>query len=200
MKCSSLLFSGRRGCLRAKRRRGSVALEFILLFPVIVIAFLAVIEFSILAFLDQAATTALLEATRVGAAQFPPSLPLDSAGADNDIADEIVKTINAHLATHRVEIVDPANGFTDDSTRANGFIRIERGASSVDRGALPAGFSCTRTGAAPDTDEIVVTLCFPLVDPNTSSPNGLPVPNILSSFGLTLESFTFEMTSRETLD
>ena len=181
------------------RRRGVIILEFILAMPVLFIATLAIFEFGFLALVQQSSTTAVTEGSREGAKMFPPALPLDAAGSNNDIVDQIVLVMNQYLAVQSMEIADTANGFPD-TTRANVFIRVERGDGgvgfiTVDRGTLPPGFACNRKGPDPSGQEIIVTLCFPLVDSNDPS-NPRPVPDWLSSFGFSLKTYEFQLSAR----
>lgn len=188
-------------------RKGSVTLEFIIAFPIVFIATLAIAEFFFLSLVIEGGTTALYEGTRKGAEAYPPGFMLDVAGADNDIADKIVAVIDEHLSVYNVEVADPANGFADDADKQNATVVIERGGMpALTRpagGALNqsgAAYACTRTGPAPAANEIVVTVCFEIVD--ASDPDGFngPVPDWLSNFGFSLNGTTFEMTARASLE
>lgn len=193
----------RQGC-----RSGSVTLEFLVAFPVIFIAILAMTIFWFYTLVQHAGTTALIEGTRKGAEVFPEAMPLHMDGANNDIADQIVEVIDKHLRVHNVELADPLNGFPDDPTKQNATVIIERGTDpAIVRpigGSLnQAGNLITfnRIGPAPTTsDEIVVSISFELVD--ASNPAGCfgPVPDWLAPFGFTLEGCTFQMSSRATLE
>lgn len=186
-----------------QRRGGVITLEIILVLPIIFITAVAMFEFVFLMLVLQAATAALIEGTRAGAAEYPASFVLSTPGADNDIADQIAEVVNKHLKIHNVEIADLLHGLPDDPDKGNGLLVIERGSgigSTAERGALPMGFTCNRTGPAPTSTEIVVTLCFPLVDPGNPTGNGLPVPDWLSTFGFSLANWKFEMSSRCTLE
>lgn len=185
------------------RRRGAVMLEFLLAMPLLFIATLAVFEFGFLALVQQSSTAAVTEGSREGAKKFPVALPLDASGSSNDIVDQIVLVMNQYLAVQNMEIADPTNGFPD-TTRANVFVRVERGDGgagffTVDRGTLPAGFGCTRKGLPPSGQEIVVTLSFPLVDSANPS-SAKPVPDWLSSFGFSLQKYEFQLSARSVLE
>ncbi len=188
-------------------RSGSVTLEFIIAFPIVFIAGLAIVEFFFLILIIEGGATALHEGTRRAAELYPSSYPLDTLGNDNDIADKVVAAINEHLNVYNIEVVDPVNGFvTDDPKKQNATVVIERNGMMVTR---PAGGSmnqsgdvigCSRTGPPPDIDEVVVTLCFEFVD--SANPSGIdgPVPDWLASFGFSLAGSKFEMTSRASLE
>lgn len=182
-----------------------MTLEFILTFPVIFIATLAIFQFAFLALMLQAGTSAVIEGTRKGAAAYPNGMLLDASGPNNDIADQIMEVMNRHLGVHRIQISDVNHGVPQDPDKAQAKIVIERregvgAASVVERGELPSGFSCTRTGDGPLPGEIVITLCFPIVDPDDPAGLGNPVPDWLSLFGFSLADYTFQMSSRASLE
>jgi len=203
MRIGSFQQRWRRSGSDSRRRGGVITLEIILVLPILFIVALAMFEFAFLMLVLQAATTALIEGTRKGAAEYPASYVLSLAGSNNDIADQIAEVVNLHLQIHNVEIADIAHGFPDDPDKGNGLLVIERGTgggSTAQRGALPMGFTCNRTGAAPTSSEIVVTLCFPLVDAGNPTGTGMPVPDWLSAFGISLATYKFEMSSRCSLE
>ncbi len=187
-----------------RKRTGVVTLEFIIAAPIVFIAVIAIFEFGFLALTLQVGQTALIEGTRRGAELYPPTYPLDSAGPDNDIADQIVEIMNAHLNVQCLEIYDPTQGFADNPGRANAQILIERkNAPAIMRGEAvnyPPGFVCMPTGPAPAVNEIRVTLCFPIVDATNPTGCGHPVPDWLSHYGMSLSRCVFEVSSRMTLE
>lgn len=191
---------------RCIERSGSVTLEFVIAFPIVFIASLAIAQFFFLAMVIEVGTTALSEGTRKGADAYPVGYPLDLPGPSNDIADRIVEVVDAHLSVFNVEVADPANGFADDPNKQNATVVIERNGMVVTRPATGATnqlgvvYGCTRTGDVQGPNEIVVTLCFEIVD--ASDPDGLrgPVPDWLRGFGFTLDGTKFEMTSRASLE
>ncbi len=198
--------------MRAERK-GSVTLEFIIAFPIVFVATIAIAEFFFLSLVIEGGTTALYEGTREGAEAYPVGFPLNTpAGGnpllyDDDIADKIVAVIDEHLSVYNVEVADPDNGFPDDPDKQNATVIIERGGlAAVTRPAggalnqLGAAYSCTRAGPAPAANEIVVTLCFEIVD--ASDPDGYngPVPDWLTACGFSLNGTTFEMTARASLE
>ncbi|REJ95959.1 MAG: pilus assembly protein [Planctomycetota bacterium] len=192
----------RRNSSKTCVRGGVVILEFILAAPIFFFTLLAIFQFGFLGLTLQVGHTALIEGTRRGAELYPPAYPLDTAGPDNDIADQIVERMNQHLAVHCLEIFDSTQGFSDDPDRANAAVVIERGlAPAVTRGdAMPMGFTCDRTGPDPAADEVMVTLCFPLVDASNPSGCGNPVPDWLTLFGFSLDDCRFQVSSRMLLE
>ena len=171
--------------------------------PLFFLMVLAIFEFGFLALTLQVGHTALIEGTRRAAELYPPLYPLESPGADNDIADQVVEFMNEHLSVHCLEIFDPTQGFVDDPARANVVAIIERDMMTVQRGVdanLPAGHVCTPAGPAPTADEVRVTLCFPLVDATNPNGCGNPVPDWLAPAGFSLSTCVFESSSRATVE
>ena len=198
------LETGRRQQNTGRQRSGVIVLEFLLSMPVLFIATLAAFQFGILALVVLTGTTAVMEAAREGAKIYPSTLLLDNNGvgdtdptADDDIADKIALVADSFLSLHGLEVRDLASG-PDDPAKANAVVVIDRGGTAVTRG--DESIVCNRTGAAAGASEIVVTLCFDLVDSTDPSGPGNPVPDWLSSFGMSISAFRFEMTSRATLE
>ncbi|MCA8995609.1 MAG: pilus assembly protein [Planctomycetaceae bacterium] len=185
-------------------RRGVVVLEFILAMPVFFILTLAIFEFTFVMLTLQVGHTALIEGTRRAAEVFPPNLPLDDPGADDDIVDQVVEVMNAYLIVQGLEIYDTTQGATDDLTLANARIIVERADDlPVTRGdsvTFPGGYTCTASGPDPTINEVRVTLCYPLVD--SSDPSGCPRPvgDWLSTFGFSIADYVFETSSRMLLE
>lgn len=187
------------------RRLGVIALEFILVLPVLFIATLACFEFAFIGLVIQAGSTAVIEGTREGAKAYSAALPFDNnppaygdPTSSDDIADKIALAMDQYLALHGIEI--RMTGINDDTTRANAFIRIERGVSTTERGDLSLSAVTTRAGTAPSATEIVVTLAFPLVDASDTQGLGNPVGDWLAPYGLSVASYRFEMSSRAPLE
>lgn len=179
-----------------------MTLEFILVFPIIFIASLAIAEFAFLSLMIEGASTALHEGTREGAEAYPVVFPLDVVGVDDDISDKIVEVINNHLNVYNLEVADPPNGFPDTS-KQNATVIIQRWEGGVPMTITRpsgSGQTCIPAGPAPAADEIVVTLCFEIV--NSIDPDGIdgPVPDWLATFGFTLAGTRFEMTTRQSLE
>lgn len=191
--------------LNRRRRLGVIALEFILCAPVLFIATLACFEFAFIGLVLQVGSAAVIEGAREGAKSYSTALPFDNnppgygdPTSSDDIADKITLAMEQYLAVHGIEIRAP--GINDDLTRANAFIRIERGVNTAERGDVSLSAVCPRTGTAPAANEIVVTLGFPLVD--TASPQGLgnPVGDWLAPYGLSLIGYRFTLSSRAVLE
>lgn len=189
---------------RAGARRGAVVLEFIIAMPILFTAFLAIFEFGFLALVIENGTHAVDEGAREGAKLWGSSVPFDNNVAgnfdptgNNDIADQIALAVDAVVGVFNLEVRQ--TGVSDDPAKANVLVLIERGANTARRGDNT--LTCTRTGPAPGTTEIVVTLCFPIVD-QTAPSNGLgnPVPNWLVPFGFNLSGYHFEMSARSELE
>lgn len=188
----------------AKRQRGgAIILEFILAMPVLFIANLAIFEFGFLALVLQAGTTAVIEATREGSKQFSTGLTFDnnavgdtSPVANDDIADRIALAAEQYLAVHGLEVRQI--GVSDDATKANVRLVIQRGALTANRG--DATLAAPLTGTGPASTEIVVTLAFRLVDSADPAGPDNPVPDWLRTFGFSLQNYNFVLSSRATLE
>lgn len=179
--------------------------EFIVAMPVLFATFLAIFEFGFLALVLENGTHAVTEGAREGAKAWGSSVPFDNNAGPNlydptgndDIADQIALAMDAILDVFQMEVRQ--NGVNDNPNKPNVLVIIERGVNTARRGDNT--LTCNRTGAAPSATEIVVTLCFPLVD-STAPANGPgnPVPNWLAPFGFTLSSYHFEMSARSELE
>lgn len=189
---------------RFEARRGAVVLEFIIAMPVLFTAFLAIFEFGFLALVVENGTHAVNEGAREGAKLWGSSVSVDNnlAGnydptANDDIADQIALAMDAILNIFNLEVRQ--NGVSDNPGRANVLVVIERGVTTARRGDNT--LTCNRTGPAPGAGEIVVTLCFPIVDQTAPSTGlGNPVPNWLAPFGFNLTAYRFEMSARSELE
>ena len=189
---------------RQRRRSGAVFLEFVVAMPILFFAFLAVFEFSFAMIAVDTSTTAVVQGAREGAFQYDPAVVFDNnvagtgigLGTDpsvnDDIADQVALAMDEYLSVINVEIRQ--NGVDDDTDKPNAYVLIERGGVMAERG--DATLTCNATGAAPAANEIVVTLCYPL----TSTSNGIPVPDFLSTAGFSLSTYRFEATSRALLE
>jgi hypothetical protein len=196
-----------RRALSARRkpsRGGAVILEFILAMPVLFISFLAIFQFGFLALLIQSATAAVIEGAREGALDFaglPENLnaaaDYDPSG-DDDIADRIALEMDRFLAIHNIEIRQ--NGVNDDADRINAYLNIVYDQTEYHRGDFAnQNAGCTQQGDTPVAGEVVVTLCFPLVNQSNPSLNQ-PIPDWLSTFGFSFDTMHFEMTARAVLE
>jgi hypothetical protein len=190
---------------RKRARRGAVFLEFVVAFPILFFATLAIFEFTMAMIVVDTATTAVVQGAREGAYGFPSTLNFDDNAAldtdptvDDDIADAIALVMDEYLAVHNLEIRQ--DGVNDDLTKPNAYVRIVRETTTAERGDLDLAAACTQAGAAPVAGEIVITLCFPLVDAANPTGVGNPVPDWLSSVGFSLATYRFEATSRALLE
>lgn len=185
-------------------RRGAVVLEFVVAMPVLFTAFLAIFEFGFLALVVENGAHAVNEGAREGAKVWGSSVSFDNNAVtdfdptpNDDIADQIALAMDDILDVFRMEVRQ--NGVNDNLAKANVLVVIERGTSTARRGDNT--LTCNRTGPAPGTNEIVVTLCFPLVDSTAPSTGlGNPVPNWLVPFGFNLQPYRFEMSARSELE
>ncbi|HWL08791.1 MAG TPA: TadE family protein [Planctomicrobium sp.] len=174
---------------QARQRRGAVILEFIIVFPAVFIATLAVFQFGILALVMQTGTTAAIEGARKGAAFYPSGMD------ENDIAEEIVARINSILDLHGLKI-------TDDPATSTATVSIKRGIQTqVNKGNIsnyPPAYDFPTL--SPADDEVILTLCFPLVSNPAPGHYGSPVPNWLASYGFSFTGSKFQMTAVASLE
>lgn len=191
--------------LKRQRRSGAVFLEFIVAMPILFFAFLAIFEFAFAMIAVDTSTTAAVQGAREGAFQYDPAVTFNNNGGGNtdpsgndDIADQIALAMDEYLGAINVEIRQ--NGVSDDATKPNAYVRIVRGGVTAERGDATLAAACTQAGAAPAANEIVVTLCYPLVDAGNPTGVGNPVPDWLSTVGFSLATFRFEATSRALLE
>lgn len=190
---------------RKRARKGAVFLEFVVAFPILFFATLAIFEFTMAMIVVDTATTAVVQGAREGAYGFPSTLNFDDNAAlntdptaDDDIADAIALVMDEYLAVHNLEIRQ--DGVNDDLTKPNAYVRIVRETTIAERGDQDLAAACTQAGAAPAAGEIVITLCFPLVDAANPTGVGNPVPDWLSSVGFSLATYRFEATSRALIE
>jgi len=187
-----------------------VFLEFVVAMPILFFAFLAIFEFSFAMIAVDTSTTAVVQGAREGAFEYDPAVLFDDnvpgtgfgLGADpsanDDIADQVALAMDEYLSVINVEIRQ--NLVNDDLTKPNAYVRIVRGGVTAERGDVTLAAVCTQAGAAPAANEIVVTMCYPLVDAGNPSGVGNPVPDWLSSVGFSLSTMRFEATSRALLE
>lgn len=185
-------------------------LEFVVALPILFFAFLAIFEFSFAMIAVDTSTTAAVQGAREGAFQYDLTVPFNNNGAgvgvglgadpsaNDDIADQIALAMDEYLGVINVEIRQ--NTVDDDLTKPNAYVRIVRGGMTAERGDITLAANCNQAGAAPAANEIVVTLCYPLVDAGNPTGVGNPVPDWLSSVGFSLATYRFETTSRALLE
>jgi hypothetical protein len=204
---------GRQPVRGSRRRRGVVALEFVVVFPLMVIVTLGVFEFGFFALVQQTATTATVEAARHGARILPDSgLPLndgvsnadpdDEVVALQDVGDRVALVAEQFLAVQQLE-VEPTGSADNDANRPDVRVRVERRVGSLptetaDRGDTTIALVPVASALRPN--EIRVTVAFRLVNPTPGNPTGSPVPDWLTPFGFTWGSRTFQLSSRAGLE
>ncbi|MGZ0172504.1 MAG: TadE family protein [Planctomycetales bacterium] len=191
---------------RQRRRSGAVFLEFIVAMPILFFAFLAIFEFSFAMIAVDTSTTAVVQGAREGAFAYDPAVTFNNNGGgdtdpsgNDDIADQIALAMEEYLGVINVEIRQTGTA-SDDAAKPNAYVRIVRAGVTAERGDATLAAACTQSGAAPAANEIVVTLCYPLVDAGNPSGVGNPVPDWLSSVGFSLATMRFEATSRALLE
>lgn len=156
------------------QRRAAIIVEFLLVFPILLITTVAVLEFGILSIVNQTVQTAATEGAREAA----------KIGATTN---EIATVIDDILSVHQITFDPTATNGTDDAR-----VVIEYGApisTSVERGNT--GINCSALGPAVGTDEVKVTVCVNV----TNAAGQQPVPDWLSTFGFSLSGDTFEISS-----
>lgn len=167
------LYPGHRTEISSTKREGAITLEFVIAFPVLIITFLAVLQFAILALVQQAVTAAAIEGAREGARV---------ASTHNSIAT----VVQSFLATHSLTFTTTGTNVGDDAR-----VFIEHPTlGNADRG--DDTIVCTANGAALAADQVRVTVCLHVSDPLTGKK---PVPDLLSSFGMTLTTYRFEISA-----
>lgn len=164
--------------LGQQTRRGAIYLEFLLVFPILFIATLALFEFFFIGLIMQSVTTTTLEAAREAA----------KVGATPSQVEQVVAS---YLGIHNLA----AGGSLDSSSNGLVHVFVERPASgNYDLGntAIP----CTSQGGVLPPSQTRVTVSVLLTDGQGKR----PVPNMLRSFGFDLGTRRFELSSKETLE
>lgn len=163
------------GC---RQRTGSVLLEFILAFPLILILSLAVIQFGFFALLQQTVTVATIEGSR-------------EAAQVGSTTSSVGNLIQQYVAINSLNLVvtSPATSGAGDV-----LVTIQTGPTTVTIGN--SDIPCTPVGPAPAASEVKVTVCTNLTDTNGES----PLPNLLSSFGFTLSGKQLEISAMTGLE
>ena len=164
---------------RRNRRGGSVTLEFILAFPILFIATLAIFEFGILMLVEQAVVTAAIEGSREGA----------KLGATTDcVAKKVQSILGVHCLVFDTMMSQPNSG--------DALVIIEDGSGLIsgERGNL--SISCTPQGPALTSTQIRVTVCVPVTDVDGCKPVG----DWLAYFGFSLQGKVFRVSSVANLE
>lgn len=175
------IVTGDRCAWGAGNRNGAIILEFLLVFPVVLVTTLAVFQFGILALVINAGTIATLEGAKAGSLMYPAGYPLNLLGDENDILDSIENRVNNILSLFHLEVGD---GIVE--------LQVTRGADGPFVRGSVAGYSPAPLDPIPGM--VQVRICFPLIGA------GAPIPNWLAPYGFTLENAKFEMTSLASLE
>lgn len=166
----------RTGC-----RTGSVLLEFILAFPLILIVSLAILEFGFFALLQQTVTVATIEGSREAA----------QVGATTDTVGNLIQQ---YLAINQLTLdvaQQPAAPGAGDV-----LVVIQDGSGGLTQTIGNSDIPCTPVGLPPTIAEIKITVCLNLTDTNGT----FPLPNLLSSFGFTLTGKQLEISAMTSLE
>ncbi len=167
-----------------------MTLEFLLVFPILVIAAFATIEFGILLLVQQAVTSASIEGARKAA----------QIGAD---ADDVGQVVQDFLGTHEILFNTTAAGsgaaFGDarviiefgpvdiDDRLAQSLQTYERGNTDIPHVPI---------GAPPGLNQVRVTVCTWVTD----LAGVRPVPDWLVTFGFSIDGRVFQLRSLANLE
>ena len=161
----------------ADKSRGVITLEFILVLPVLLVATLAVFEFGFLLLVNEAVTAASVRGAR-------------EAAKIGTTPDEVAETVQKYLAVHNITFTtdgtnntDPARVTIEGTLVASDLDMGERGNTSI---------PCTPKGPSVAANEVRVTVCVNVTD----STGMTPVPDLLSTFGFSLQGYVYESSTR----
>ena len=166
-----------------------MTLEFILAFPILLIASLAIFEFGVLLLVNQDVTTAAIEGSR-HAAEF---------GAEQNNAISVADAVEQFLAVHQIDL--------DTSGAANGlgeaYLLIQYGPVTIpDRAAVSntefqyGDLDLAVASALPGTNQVRVIVRTPV----TNGAGVRPVPDWLKSFGFSIDGAVFDTSSLTLLE
>jgi Flp pilus assembly protein TadG len=178
-----------------RQRRGSVLLEFILAFPIILMLSLAIIEFGFYVLLQQTVTAAAIEGTRKAA---------QVGATKNDIGYLIQEYLAVNSLDLHVTTQPASNG------EGNVFVSIEDGLGNLTTTMGNSDIPCSPVGPAPSDGvtqpptplpppEIKVTICVNLTD-DTNTNGTFPIPNLLYIFGFSLSGKQLEISAMTVLE
>lgn len=165
----------------AKKRRGSVLLEFILAFPIILILSLAIIEFGFFSLLQQTITASAIEGSREAA----------KVGATTTSVGNLIQQYMAINSLNLDVGAQPAAPGQGDV-----LVVIEDGSGILTQTIGNSDIPCSPVGPAPALTEIKVTVCLNLTDTNGTT----PIPDLLSTFGFTLSGKQLEISAMTGLE
>ncbi|WP_417383172.1 TadE/TadG family type IV pilus assembly protein [Gimesia sp.] len=163
-----------------KKRRGSVLLEFILAFPIILIMTLAIMEFSLYSMLQQTITTATVEGARESATY-------------GSTTNSVGNLIHQYLAINSLNL--DVNQQPASPGAGNVLVIIQKSTNPTETMGN-SNINGSPVGPTPSATETKVTVCVNLTDSSGSS----PLPDLLSSFGFSLTGKRFEISALAGLD
>jgi len=163
-----------------RQHTGSVLLEFVLAFPIILMLSLAIIQFGFYALLQQTINVATIEGAREAA----------KVGADHD---SIGTLIQQYVAVNSLDmvVVSPATIGSGDI-----LVSIDDGTNALDGTIGNSDITCYPVGPPPTATEIKVTVCVNL----TNTDGTFPIPDLLSSFGFSLSGKRLEISAMTVLE
>ncbi|QGQ22595.1 pilus assembly protein [Gimesia benthica] len=174
------------------QRSGSVLLEFILAFPIILMLSLAIIEFGFYVILQQSITAAAIEGSRKAA----------QVGATTG---DIGNLIQEYMAINSLTLDVSASPAAPN--QGDVFVAIQFGSgtgigtltSTIGNSSIP----CSPVGpepydgsSPPPRSEMKVTVCVNLTDTNGTA----PIPDLLSYFGFSLSGKQLEISAMTELE
>ncbi|QDT19583.1 TadE/TadG family type IV pilus assembly protein [Gimesia chilikensis] len=165
----------------SKSRRGSVLLEFILAFPIILILSLAILEFGFYAMLQQTITTATIEGARKAAQVGSTTTAVGNLIQDYVALNSLTLAVGSQPAA---------------SNQGDVLVSIEDGSAALTQTIGNSDIPCSPVGPAPNADQIKVTVCVNLTNTNGK----FPLPDLLSSFGFSLSGKQLEISAMTSLE
>lgn len=174
-----------------------MTLEFILVFPILWISFLATFEYGIWVLVNEAVVSSSIEGARK-AAEF---------GAD---VNTIARTVQTFLNVHCIEFSTTGSG-SGSNSYGDALVVIQFGPITLD-GHFPnmeysnqtfyrgnTDIPCTATGPGhppPGNNQVLITVCTPV----TNASGCRPVPNWIDTYGIDISSYTFQACSLANLE
>ncbi len=160
---------------RPRRRAGSVLLEFILAFPIILIFSMAIIEFGFFALLQQSITAAAIEGSK-------------EAGRVGSTDLSIRNLIQEYVATNSLNLSTSIPASANSGTVLVVIQRFPVTTQTIGNSSIP----CSPVGPDPAfVNEVKVTICANLTD----TAGVTPIPNLLSKYGFSLTGKQVEISA-----
>lgn len=165
-------------------------LEFILVLPILIIATLAIFEFSYLLLVGHTVNTATIEGARKAA----------ELGGEANQGEPVAEHIREILQIHQIDVslTQPAAPNQGDS-----YLRIDYGNITIpDRVAASnqsyewGDLNLAVAAAAPGTNQVIITLRTPVSDNITNR----PVPDLLATFGFSINAYNYQYQSLANLE